>query len=64
MHSIGETILVALAMVLIFEGIGPMLFAKKWQRFLQQVSQLPVNQLRKTGGVLVTIGLVSLFYLL
>ncbi|PKG98406.1 DUF2065 domain-containing protein [Paraglaciecola sp. MB-3u-78] len=54
----------ALAMVLIVEGIGPMLFANKWQRFLQQISQQPVNQLRTMGGILVTIGVVSLIYLL
>jgi len=59
-----HTILIALALVLIIEGIGPMLFAKKWQHFLQQISQQPVNQLRTMGGVLVTIGVVSLIYLL
>jgi uncharacterized protein YjeT (DUF2065 family) len=64
MFSFGEVILVALAMVLIVEGIGPMFFANKWQRFLQQISQQPVNQLRTMGGILVTIGVVSLIYLL
>jgi uncharacterized protein YjeT (DUF2065 family) len=64
MHSFGEVILMALAMVLIVEGIGPMLFANKWQRFLLQISQQPVNQLRTMGGILVTIGVVSLIYLL
>lgn len=64
MYSFGEVILMALAMVLIAEGIGPMLFANKWQRFLQQISQQPINQLRTMGGVLVTIGTVSLIYLL
>lgn len=63
-HTLGEILLIALAMVLIVEGVGPMLFAKKWQRYLQQVSEQPVNQLRTMGGVLVTIGLVSLFFLL
>ncbi|WP_339720689.1 DUF2065 domain-containing protein [uncultured Paraglaciecola sp.] len=64
MYSFGEVILMAIAMVLVVEGVGPMLFAKKWQRFLQQISQQPVNQLRSTGGILVTVGVVSLFYLL
>ena len=63
MFSVGEVILMALAMVLIVEGIGPMLFANKWQRFLQQISQQPVNELRTMGGILVTIGVVSLMYL-
>ncbi|MGJ8682451.1 DUF2065 domain-containing protein [Paraglaciecola sp.] len=59
-----ENILIALAIVLIIEGIGPMLFANKWQRFLHRLSLQPVNQFRTSGGVLVTVGLVSLFYLL
>jgi uncharacterized protein YjeT (DUF2065 family) len=64
MYSLGEVILMALAMVLIVEGIGPMLFANKWQHYLKQVSQQPMNQLRTMGGILVTIGVVSLLYLL
>lgn len=64
MYSFADVILVALAMVLIVEGIGPMFFANKWQRFLQQISQQPVSQLRTMGGILVTIGVVSLLYLL
>lgn len=64
MYTFGEMILSAIAMVLIVEGVGPMLFANKWQSFLQQMSQQPVSQLRTMGGVLVTIGVVSLIYLL
>ncbi|MGK0381294.1 MAG: hypothetical protein ACI8QG_001046 [Flavobacteriales bacterium] len=64
MYSFGEVILMAIAMVLVVEGIGPMLFANKWQRFLEQICQQPVGQLRSMGGILVTIGVVSLIYLL
>ncbi|WP_252732343.1 DUF2065 domain-containing protein [Paraglaciecola arctica] len=64
MYSFGEVIFMAMALVLIIEGLGPMLFANKWQRYLSQISQQPVNQLRSLGGVLVTIGVVSLIYLL
>jgi uncharacterized protein YjeT (DUF2065 family) len=64
MYSFGEVILMAIAMVLIVEGIGPMLFANKWQHFLQQISQQPITQLRTMGGVLVTTGIVSLIFLL
>ena len=64
MYSFGEVILMAIAMVLIVEGIGPMLFANRWQAYLQQISQQPINQLRTMGGILVTIGAVSLIYLL
>lgn len=64
MYSFGEVLLVAISMLLIVEGIGPMLLANKWQDFLQQISQQPTNQLRSMGGILVTIGVVSLIYLL
>jgi hypothetical protein len=64
MYDFFDVILIALAMVLILEGFGPMLFVNKWQRFLQQVSQQPTSQLRTMGGVLFTIGAVTLFYLL
>jgi|TARA_B110000240_G_C13456059_1_gene434596 uncharacterized protein YjeT (DUF2065 family) len=63
MYSFGEVILMAFAIVLMVEGVGPMLFANKWQGLLQQISQQPVTQLRTMGGVLVTIGVVSLIYL-
>lgn len=53
----------ALALVLIIEGIGPLLFPNRWRLYLQQVSEHPSNKLRQLGGVLVVTGLVSLFYL-
>ena len=64
MYSFSEVVLMAIAIVLIVEGIGPMLFTNKWQGFLQKISQQPVDQLRTMGGILVTIGGVSLIYLL
>ncbi len=54
----------ALALVLIIEGIGPLLFPDRWRLYLLQVSQHPSNKLRQLGGVLVVAGLVSLFYLI
>jgi uncharacterized protein len=49
--------------VLIVEGIGPLLFPTRWRLYLLQISQMQTNQLRQTGGVLVVIGVVCLFYL-
>jgi uncharacterized protein YjeT (DUF2065 family) len=59
-----ETLLTAFALVLIIEGIGPMLFPNKWQNYIRQVAEQPTNQLRSMGGVLVTIGIVCLVFLL
>ncbi|MGS2721151.1 DUF2065 domain-containing protein [Paraglaciecola aestuariivivens] len=64
MYNLFDAILIALAIVFVLEGIGPMLFARKWQNFLSYLSQQPSQQLRTTGGVLFTIGLVCLFYLI
>lgn len=59
-----EVLLIAVAIVLVLEGIGPMLFPHKWQRFLFAMSEQPAEQLRTIGGVMVTIGIVCLFFLL
>ncbi|MFT4993420.1 MAG: hypothetical protein ACI965_000439 [Paraglaciecola sp.] len=59
-----QTLLVAFALVLIVEGIGPMLFPNKWQNYIRQVAQQPSQQLRSIGGALVIIGVVFLIYLL
>lgn len=58
-----DWLLPALALVLIIEGLGPLLFPNKWRRYLLQVSQQPSNQLRQIGGVLVVFGAILLIYL-
>ncbi len=57
-----DWLLPALALVLIVEGLGPLLFPNKWRRYLLQVSQQPSNQLRQIGGVLVVFGILLLLY--
>lgn len=42
----------ALVMVLLVEGLGPLLFPNKWQRYLARLAQEPVASLRQIGGVL------------
>lgn len=53
----------ALALVCIIEGIGPLLIPNRWRLYLLAISQQPTNQLRRLGGALVVVGLVSLIYL-
>lgn len=53
----------ALALVCIIEGVGPLLFPDRWRLYLLRISQNPSNQLRQIGGVLVILGVVSLYYL-
>ncbi|MDF2180408.1 DUF2065 domain-containing protein [Aliiglaciecola sp. CAU 1673] len=53
----------AMALLLVFEGIGPMLFPNRWQKVIRQISSQSPQQLRSMGGVMVVIGLVLLWFL-
>lgn len=59
-----EALWIAVALVMVIEGIGPMLFPNKWQNYLKHIACQPVEQLRTVGGIMVIIGCVSLFFLL
>ncbi|SIO26212.1 DUF2065 domain-containing protein [Salinivibrio sp. ES.052] len=54
----------ALALVLVVEGLGPMLFPKQWRQMVTELSQQPDSQLRRIGGCLVVIGGVLAYHLL
>ncbi|USD37090.1 MULTISPECIES: DUF2065 domain-containing protein [Ferrimonas] len=53
--------LIALGMVLVLEGIGPMLLPEQWRKMVTEMSRQPDQLLRRLGGVLVTIGGVILY---
>ena len=59
-----EAIWIAFAIFLLIEGLGPMLFPSRWQHYLRQIAEQPAEQLRTIGGVMVTVGLVTLLFLL
>lgn len=50
----------ALALVLIIEGLLPLLFPNLWRKMVLTAAQLQINQLRMTGLGLMLIGLVML----
>ncbi|MBV4368065.1 DUF2065 domain-containing protein [Erwinia sp. BNK-24-b] len=52
------TIWLALALVLILEGIGPMLLPRIWRRMILTMAQVPDRLLRRFGGGLVVAGVV------
>ena len=58
-----STIWMALGLVLIVEGLGPMLFPRIWRRMIATMAQLPDGVLRRYGGGLVVAGLV-IYYML
>lgn len=58
-----STIWLALALVLVLEGLGPMLYPKQWRRMILAFTQLPDSMLRRFGGGLVVAGVV-IYYML
>ncbi|MEI6860327.1 MAG: DUF2065 domain-containing protein [Shewanella sp.] len=55
-----ELIMLALAVVLIIEGIGPLLFPNRWKAYLKEISNQNQQLLQRFGGALVTAGIVLL----
>ncbi|WP_312947619.1 DUF2065 domain-containing protein [Superficieibacter sp.] len=58
-----STILLALALVLVLEGLGPMLYPRAWRKMIAALAILPDNILRRFGGGLVVAGFV-IYYML
>jgi len=48
----------AVGLVLVFEGLGPMLWPRIWRRMILSMAQLPDALLRRVGGGLVVAGAV------
>ncbi|PIW58744.1 DUF2065 domain-containing protein [Shewanella sp. CG12_big_fil_rev_8_21_14_0_65_47_15] len=55
-----QLFMLAIALVLILEGVGPLLFPNKWRRYLNELSNQDQQVLRRIGGALVTAGAVIL----
>ena len=53
-----ESIWLAIGLVLIVEGIGPLVVPNGWRNMVAQLSEQPNNQLRRIGGCLVVTGAV------
>nr|WP_319555329.1 DUF2065 domain-containing protein [uncultured Vibrio sp.] len=53
-----ESIWLAVGLVLIVEGIGPLVVPNGWRNMVAQLSEQPNNQLRRIGGCLVVAGAV------
>ncbi len=57
-----STIWLALALVLVLEGLGPMLYPKAWKKMISAMTNLPDNILRRFGGGLVGCGRCGLLH--
>ncbi|CAM3945768.1 MULTISPECIES: DUF2065 domain-containing protein [Vibrio] len=48
----------AIGLVLIVEGLGPLVAPNGWRNMVRQLSEQQDNQLRRIGGCLVVAGIV------
>ncbi|MCL1126233.1 DUF2065 domain-containing protein [Shewanella surugensis] len=55
-----ESIMLALALLFIIEGIGPLLFPRRWQAYLREISNQNQEVLRRIGEDFVTAGIILL----
>ena len=53
-----NTLLMAIAIALIIEGLIPALFPNKWRAYVLKLANEPVKSIRQIGVLLVLIGLV------
>jgi uncharacterized protein YjeT (DUF2065 family) len=57
-----DSIIPALALVLVIEGMLPFLSPKSWREAMSQAAQLPDNTLRILGLVSMMIGVIILYF--
>ncbi|MBT6273902.1 MAG: DUF2065 domain-containing protein [Chromatiales bacterium] len=55
-----QDLLSAIALVMVFEGIGPFLFPDGWRRLMRTVSETSPVTMRTSGFILMLAGLVLL----
>ncbi len=53
-----NSIWLAIGLLLIAEGIGPLIAPNGWRNMVAEMSKQPDNQLRRIGGCLVVSGIV------
>jgi uncharacterized protein YjeT (DUF2065 family) len=53
-----NSIWLAIGLVLVLEGLGPLIAPRGWRNMITQLSDQPDNQLRRIGGCLVVAGAV------
>ncbi|MFC4655468.1 MULTISPECIES: DUF2065 family protein [Rheinheimera] len=56
--------LAALGLVLLVEGIGPLLFPNRWRRYLLKIAAQDSAAMQQLGGVLVLAGVLLLYFFL
>ena len=55
-----ESLLKALALAMVIEGIGPFVAPARWRGMMLRVAQLPDSQLRFFGAIVMGLGVLAL----
>ena len=58
-----DTLLLALGLMLILEGLLPMISPRRWRGLFEQILQLQEGQIRFFGLLMVVFGLVVVWFL-
>ncbi|WP_371375924.1 DUF2065 domain-containing protein [Thalassotalea aquiviva] len=53
----------ALALMLIFEGIGPFFFPNRWRKFMLKIAQEQSTTIRQMGALLLGLGIILLIFI-
>ncbi len=53
-----QIFMLAVALVLVLEGLGPLLFPNKWRSYLNELYHQNQQVIQRLGGALVTAGVV------
>lgn len=56
-----DSIIVAFAIVLIIEGLGPALFPNKWRNYLLKLVELPTEDIRNIGLFILALGVIIIW---
>lgn len=59
----GQTFLMALSLMMVLEGLGPLLFPSRWQKIMREIVSKDVASIRRLGMVSVVLGCLSLLLL-
>lgn len=57
-----SSLLLALGLMLILEGLMPMLAPRRWRSLFEQIMQLQEGQIRFFGALLVLLGLFTVWW--
>ena len=56
------SLLLAIALMLVIEGMFPFVFSSAWRASFRQVAERPAHQIRIGGLIVMLLGLVLLFF--